>query len=108
MTLRVGYSDTLLVDPRTRDSLDGIGIYTRELRSRLACNPELRIVPVVMGAHAARVAAPGTFAFPGRPPIVAARSILLGTQWRGGKELSRRIDVYLATDYRVPRLRDTR
>src|SRR5665213_2726853 len=107
MTLRVGYSDTLLVDPQARDSLDGIGIYTRELRSRLARNPELRVVPVVMGGRAARASAPGTFVFPGCPPIVAARSLLLGTQWPGGKELSPRIDVYLATDYRVPRLRDT-
>jgi glycosyltransferase involved in cell wall biosynthesis len=107
MTLRLGFSDTVLVDPLTRDSLDGIGIYTRELRARLAGNSGIALMPVVMGPRTSRAAPPGAFTFAGRPSIEAVRSIVLGAPFRGASKLAECIDVYLATDYRIPRLRGT-
>lgn len=107
MTLRVGFSDTVLVDPLTRDSLDGIGIYTRELRARLAEDTGIALMPVVMGPRPSRAAPSGAFTFAGRPSVEAVRSIVLGAPFRGASKLAERIDVYLATDYRIPRLRGT-
>jgi len=107
MTLRVGFSDTVLVDPLMRDSLDGIGIYTRELRARLAEDAGIALMPVVMGPRTSRAAPPGVFTFQGRPSIETVRSIVLGAPFRGASKLAERIDVYLATDYRIPRLRGT-
>lgn len=105
MTLRVAFSDTILVDPLTRDMLDGIGIYTREMRARLAATPGISLVPVVMGSRAAHAAPNGTFAFAGRPSVAAARAILSGLPYPGMSGLAGKADVYFATDYRVPRLR---
>lgn len=105
MTLRIGFSDTILVDPRTRDSLDGIGVYTRELRRRFAARTDVSVVPVVMGARAAAAAAPGTICLGSMPGLASAVSIVSGASFAGAARFARCADVYFATDYRVPRLR---
>jgi alpha-1,3-rhamnosyl/mannosyltransferase len=105
MTLRIGLSSTILVDPLTRDSLDGIGIYTRELSARLAALPDMAVVPAVVGPRAGAAAPPGTFRFTGRHSLDTLRSMLLGADHRNARALEAVADVYLATDQRVPRLR---
>jgi alpha-1,3-rhamnosyl/mannosyltransferase len=105
MTLRVGLSSTILVDPLTRDSLDGIGVYTRELSARLAAMPDVAVVPAVVGPRACAAAAPGAFRFAGRHSLDTLRSMLLGAGHRNERALEAVADVYLATDQRVPRLR---
>ncbi len=105
MTLRIGFSETILIDPRTRDSLDGIGVYTRELRRRFAARADISVVPVVMGARAAAAAAPGTMYLGPMPGLASAVSIVTGVSFAGAARFAQRADVYFATDYRVPRLR---
>ena len=107
MTLRAGLSQTILVDPLTRDSLDGIGVYTRELGSRLARNPDIEIVPAVTGPRAAAAAAPGTFVFGGRHSLQTLRSIALRADHPDAAAFAAVADVYLVTDLRIPRMRHT-
>jgi len=107
MTLRVGLSRTILVDPLTRDVLDGIGVYTRELGARLPAMPGISVVPAVVGPRAAAAAPPGSFAFPGRHSLDTLRSMVLGVEHRNARALASVADVYFATDQRVPRLKRT-
>jgi glycosyltransferase involved in cell wall biosynthesis len=103
MSLRVGFSDSILVNPATRGSLDGIGVYTRELRRRLALAAGVELVPVVMGRKPSAAAHSGTLTFPQRYPVATLQAMLFGAT-PGAAALARAIDVYFATDYRVPRL----
>ena len=103
--LRIGLGTTLLHDPATRDALDGIGVYTRELCARFDARADVAVVPAVMRRAAARAAPAGTFRFPMHRNAMAAWSLATGMPFAGSAALARRIDVFLATDYRVPRLR---
>ena len=105
--LRIGIGATLLYDPATREALDGIGVYTRELMARFAVRDAVEVVPVVMNAAAAHAAPPGAFHFRGQRNALAAWSLATGLPFAGAMALGRRIDVFVATDYRVPRLAGT-
>lgn len=107
MTLRAGLSQTILIDPLSRDSLDGIGVYTRELGNRLARFPGIEIVPAVMGPRAAAAAPRGVFVFGGRHSVQTLRSIVLRTEHASAAAFAEVGDVYFATDHRIPRLRAT-
>ncbi len=96
--LAIGLSETLLRDPRTRDGLDGIGVYTIAMRDHLAQLPATRIVPFVMGRVPAADLPPGGFRYPGPSRLGPALSIV---PWRSAA-LARRVDVLFVTDYRVP------
>jgi glycosyltransferase involved in cell wall biosynthesis len=103
--LRIGMGTTLLHDPATRSALDGIGVYTRELRERMAATAGVEVVEAVMRAAAARAAPAGVFRFPGNRNVMAAWSLATGLSCAGAAAIAGRIDVFFATDYRVPRLR---
>ena len=105
--LRVGWSATILNDPATRDLADGIGVYTREIAAAYAMLDDVTAVPVVMGPRAARYGTPGSVVLPQRAMIATALSWATGVDFRGARSLSERIDVFHATDYRIPRLRRT-
>ena len=83
---------------------DGIGIYTRELTAACSLREDMTIVPVALGRRAARDAPPGAFVLPHHPAISAALSMATGAYFRGARRLAERIDVFLATDLRIPRL----
>jgi alpha-1,3-rhamnosyl/mannosyltransferase len=100
-TFRIGIGSTLISDPATRDALDGIGVYTRELSVRLGAHDGVRIVPVVSRKSAARA---GAFRFPGQRNVLAGWSLATGLSFPGAASLARQIDVYFAPDYRIPRL----
>lgn len=102
---RIGLGTTLLHDPATRDALDGIGVYTRELRACFDARVDVEVVPAVMRRAAARAAPQGTFCFPVHRNVMAAWSLATGRPFAGNSALARRIDVFFAPDYRVPRLR---
>jgi len=103
--LRIGLSTTLLHDPALRDVPDGIGVYTRALGERLAARPDAIVIPAVARASAARAASPQTFRFPGHRHAMSAWSLATGLPFAGSSALAQQIDVFFATDYRVPRLR---
>ncbi len=105
--MRVGWSATLICDPATRDAPDGIGVYTRELVAAYKRCDDVVPVPVVMGSYAARRAPPGAIVLPHAAEMSAAMSVATGLDVRGALRLSKNIDVYHATDYRIPRLRRT-
>ncbi len=104
---RVAFSETMLHDPRMRGSLDGIGTYTRELRSRLGMRGDLRLVHTVLTWRAARDARGMAMALGAYPALDAALGITLGITPAGARALEREVDVFFATDYRVPRLSHT-
>jgi glycosyltransferase involved in cell wall biosynthesis len=103
--LRIGFSATLLHDPALRDVPDGIGVYTRAVGERLASRRDALIVPAIVRASAAHEAPPGAFRFPGHRHAMTAWSLATSRPFAGSAALARRIDVYFATDYRVPRLK---
>jgi len=105
--LRVGWSATLSSDPRTRDAPDGIGVYTRELTASYSQMSDVAPVPVVIGPRAARHAPPHAAVLPQRLSIATALSWATGADFRGAHRLAEHIDVYHATDYRIPRLKRT-
>ena len=105
--MRIGWSATLNCDPATRDVPDGIGVYTRELVAAYRRCDDVVPVPVVMGSHAARRAPPGAIVLPRAAYVSAALSLLTGMDVRGARGMAESIDVYHATDYRIPRLRRT-
>jgi glycosyltransferase involved in cell wall biosynthesis len=105
--LRVGWSATLTCDPLSRGTPDGIGVYTRELLASYARMSDVTPVPVVMGPRAARHAPSGAVILPRRHSTATALSWATGVDFRGASQLAERVDVYHATDYRVPRLRHT-
>ncbi|MBS0320171.1 MAG: glycosyltransferase family 4 protein [Proteobacteria bacterium] len=99
--LRVGLSETLLCDPRTRHALDGIGVYTIAMRDHLARLPATRIVPFVMGRVPTADLPPGALRYPGPSRLGPALSIV---PWRSA-HLARTVDVLFVTDYRIPATR---
>jgi glycosyltransferase involved in cell wall biosynthesis len=105
--LRVGWSATILSDPVMRGLTDGIGVYTRELAAAYGRLDDVTPVPVVMGARAARHAPSGAILLPDRAALATALSWATGVDFRGARGLADRIDVFHATDYRIPRLRRT-
>jgi alpha-1,3-rhamnosyl/mannosyltransferase len=105
--LRVGWSATLSSDPQSREAPDGIGVYTRELTASYAQMSDVALVPVVMGPRAARHAPPDAAMLPQRMSIATALSWATGADFRGARRLAEHIDVYHATDYRIPRLSRT-
>lgn len=105
--MRIGWSATLICDPATRDVPDGIGVYTRELVAAYQRCNDVVPVPVVMGSYAAPRAPPGAIVLPHAAATSAAMSVATGLDVRGALRLSKNIDVYHATDYRIPRLRRT-
>ena len=105
--LRIGISTTLLVDAQRRLQPDGIGTYTRELVAAYAVRSDVAMVPVVMGPRAARHAPAGAIVLPSRPDVSLALSLATGADFRGARLLAERVDVYHATDARIPRLRRT-
>ena len=105
--LRIGWSATLASDPATRDLPDGIGVYTRELAAAYALRDDVTPVPVVIGPRAARYALPDAVILPHKGMTSAALSWATGADFRGARRLAERIDVFHATDYRIPRLRRT-
>ena len=105
--LRIGWSATLACDPATRVLPDGIGVYTREIAAAYALLDDVTPVPVVMGPRAARHAPSNALILPHRATIATALSCATGADFRGARRLAGLIDVFHATDYRIPRLRRT-
>jgi glycosyltransferase involved in cell wall biosynthesis len=104
--LRVGISTTVLAGPEARVRPDGIGVYTRELVDAYGLRDDVIPVPVVMGPAGARLAPPGASVLPQRAAIAAAFSSF-GADFRGARRLAERIDVFHATDFRIPRFSRT-
>jgi glycosyltransferase involved in cell wall biosynthesis len=96
--IRVGLSETLLHDPRHRERLDGIGIYTQAMHKHLALRGEVSVVPVVMGRTAEADLPADCLRFEGPSRLDAALAVI---PWRQ-RRLRSVLDVYFATDYRVP------
>ena len=105
--MRIGWSATLTCDPATRNLPDGIGVYTREIAAAFALRDDVTPVPVVIGPRAARHAPPDSVILPSRGTISVALSWATGADFRGSRNLAERVDVFHATDYRIPRLRRT-
>jgi glycosyltransferase involved in cell wall biosynthesis len=105
--LRIGWSATLACDPATRDLPDGIGVYTRELVAANALRDDVTQVPVVIGPRGARHAPSDAVILPHHGMMSAALSWATGADFRGARRLAERVDVFHATDYRIPRLRRT-
>jgi alpha-1,3-rhamnosyl/mannosyltransferase len=103
--LRVGWSATLTCDAAQRSQADGIGVYTRELAAAYARQRDVTPVAVVMGTRAAHNAPAGAMVLPYPAAVSAALSVATGSDFRGARRLAERIDVYHATDLRIPRLR---
>jgi glycosyltransferase involved in cell wall biosynthesis len=103
--LKVGYGATVLEGEAARRRPDGIAVYTRELVAAYALRDDVTAVPVVMGTREARDAGADVLVLPHDAAISAALSWATGADCRGARRLAERIDVYHATDYRIPRLR---
>jgi alpha-1,3-rhamnosyl/mannosyltransferase len=100
--LKIGLSATLLYDPQSRGTLDGIGVYTEAMYAHLGRQPGVEVTPVVMGRIGRRHMPGNATRYPGPARIDAAFSFV---RWSaaltepGDREP---LDVYFATDYRVP------
>ncbi|MEO8345774.1 MAG: glycosyltransferase family 1 protein [Betaproteobacteria bacterium] len=105
--LRVGISATPTEGSAIPERPDGIGVYTRELTAAYALRDDVVPIPVVIGPRALRHAPPGALALPQRAAVSAAVSWATGAVAVGARQLARRIDVFHASDYRIPRLRGT-
>jgi glycosyltransferase involved in cell wall biosynthesis len=105
--LRIGWSATLTCGPAARDFPDGIGVYTRAMAAAYAQRDDVTPVPVVMGARTARNGAAGALVLPHGAAFATALSWATGADFRGGRALADRIDVFHSTDCRIPRLRRT-
>ena len=98
--LRIG------VSAGTRAQPDGIAVYGRELAAAYAAGDDVVTVPVFLGPGEARSASPGSLVLPQRAGTSAALSWATGIDARGARGLLGKIDVFHATDYRIPRLRN--
>jgi glycosyltransferase involved in cell wall biosynthesis len=105
--LRVGISGTVFEGPATHVQPDGISVYTRELVAAYALRDDVTPVPVVMGPRAARHVPAGATVLPHPLAISAILSAATGADFRGARRLAECIDVFHATDLRIPRLRRT-
>jgi glycosyltransferase involved in cell wall biosynthesis len=105
--LRVGVSANVLFDPRTRDSLDGIGVYTRNLLARYSGLDDVLPVPVVYGRAAAAMAGATAIRLPRTLTMTGALPLGRGRYFPSAATLERSLDVFHATDYRIPRLERT-
>jgi glycosyltransferase involved in cell wall biosynthesis len=100
--LNIGLSATLLYDPQSRGTLDGIGVYTKAMHTHLARLPGVAVTPVVMGRIGSRHVPADAVCYPGPARFDAAFSCV---RWNAAlaKPGDRdRLQVYFATDYRVP------
>lgn len=105
--MRVGVGATLLHGAAADGRLDGIGVYVREIAAAYARRDDVTPVPVVLGARSARHGTAGALVLPHGALLGTALSWATGADFRGARELAERIDVFHATDYRIPRLRRT-
>jgi glycosyltransferase involved in cell wall biosynthesis len=105
--LRVGISATVLEGAAKHRQPDGIGAYTRELTAAYAQRDDILLVPVVMGPRASQHAKSNAIVLPHGATLAATLSLATGADFRGARMLAERIDIYHATDYRIPRLRAT-
>lgn len=101
--LRVGLSATLLMDPASRHALDGIGVYTQALGQHLPRCDGITVLPMVMGALHARDVPDGTLRYPGPTRWTSLLAALPWQRPASAATLRAAIDVYFATDYRIPR-----
>lgn len=107
--LVVGMSSNVLEFGSAPGRLDGIGIYTRELESALVrrgVNVQRIGAPMRAGSRFVR-ARHAALSFPLPMAYTAAASSALRLPLAFGAGVERRIDVYHATDYLVPRLAST-
>ena len=105
--IRVGVGATLLHGTSGDGKLDGIGVYAREMAAAYALRDDVTPVPVIVGIRAARKGAAGALVLPHGAFLGTALSWATGADSRGARSLAERIDVFHATDYRIPRLRNT-
>jgi glycosyltransferase involved in cell wall biosynthesis len=100
--LRIGLSATLLCDPRARRALDGIGVYTEAIYAHLRQQPGVAVTPVVMGPVGSRHMPENAMRYPGPSRIDASLSVVRWSAALTGPGGRERLNVYFATDYRVP------
>jgi glycosyltransferase involved in cell wall biosynthesis len=105
--LRIGWSATLTCGPAARDFPDGIGVYTREMAAAYAQRDDVMPIPLVMGPRAARSGPAGALVLPYGAAFATALSWATGADFRGARAIAERIDVFHATDCRIPRLNRT-
>jgi glycosyltransferase involved in cell wall biosynthesis len=104
--MRIGVGATLLQGAGADDKLDGIGTYARSMAAAYALRDDVTPVPVIVGARAARKGAAGALVLPHGAFLGTSLSWATGADFRGARSLAERIDVFHATDYRIPRLRN--
>ena len=105
--LRVGFGMTALAHGLAGTGVDGIGVYTRELGVRLAGMPGVDLRPFVYGPQSGL---PDGFSAQdvGGFQRQALGSLLTGASFPGLRAMARSsVDLFHATDHRVPRLRGT-
>lgn len=105
--LRVGFGMTALAHGLAGAGVDGIGAYTRELGARLAYMPGVNLQPFVYGPP---TELPSGFRAQdvGGFQRQALGSLLTGASFPGLRAMARSsVDLFHATDHRVPRLRGT-
>ena len=105
--LRIGLSVRTLCNPELEGQVDGIGVYTRQLWRQFDESPGLEVHPIVgygrrYGEFASRYSR--GFAFPLNYGASGALSMISGASFPGTRALARRLDVFHATDYWIPKL----
>lgn len=105
--LEVGLSIRTLCHSDFKGQVDGIGVYTRELWKQFDAMPDIGVHPVVgFGGRYRELAKrySGGFNFPVNYGASSALSIVSKAPFPGANRLAKRIDVYHATDYWIPKL----
>ena len=100
--MNVGLSAGMLFDPASRERLDGIGVYTQALLTHLGRQPGIAVSPVVMGRTGGRQLPVNALRYPGPAGLVADLSFVRWNAALATPGDGERLDVYFATDYRVP------
>jgi glycosyltransferase involved in cell wall biosynthesis len=106
--VRVALSLGGLCDPGLRGEVDGIGVYARQLWRRLEACPDVELHPVAGYGRrfcAAAGSIVGRFTFPCPYVPSAGLSLLTGAAFPGSSALDGSVDVFHATDAKIPKLR---
>lgn len=102
--MKVGLGVTALARCIATNGVDGIGNHTHELYRRLIRHQSLQVLPVSFGYHGfEQIDGNAGIVLKRFAPLVAT-SVLTGLPFWGYDYLKNQIDVFHATDHRIPRL----
>lgn len=104
--MRVGFGISVLSKGLQRNTVDGIGTYTRELAKQLTAIPQIELFPIKFGSTINEGVSLSNDGLTLPPyPLLSVMSNLMSLPFIGNAKICRNIDLFHATDHLVPRLK---